>query len=184
VPLQLEHIQSRARGGSDRVSNLCLACEPCNLAKGAQDVRAFLAHDPARLKRILAQARAPLKAATAVNATRWALYERLKGTGLPVEVGSGGRTKYNRAVRREVASVIVRHGKVKPGPNLLSHQQYPTRYGGKVTTCQKPSDNEPTAVRLTPEPRGQGVSASINAERGQGGKYGQHMRMLDKHRYV
>ena len=95
--MQLEHIQSRARGGSDRVSNLCLACEPCNLAKGAQDVRAFLAYIPARLERILAQAKVPLKAATAVNATRWSLYERLKATGLPVEVGSGGRTKYNRA---------------------------------------------------------------------------------------
>ena len=97
VPLQVEHIQSRARGGSDRVSNLCLACEPCNLAKGKEDIRAFLAHDPARLERILAQAKAPLKAATAVNATRWALYARLQATGLPVEGGSGGQTKYNRA---------------------------------------------------------------------------------------
>jgi hypothetical protein len=28
---------------------------------------------------------------TAVNASRWALFEKLKTTGLPVEVGSGGR---------------------------------------------------------------------------------------------
>jgi hypothetical protein len=28
------------------------------------------------------------------------LYERLKALGLPLEVGTGGRTKYNRAVRR------------------------------------------------------------------------------------
>jgi hypothetical protein len=27
---------------------------------------------------------------------RWALYERLKATGLPIEAGTGGRTKYNR----------------------------------------------------------------------------------------
>lgn len=97
VPLQLEHIQSRARGGSDRVSNLALACEPCNRAKGTQDIRAFLAHDPARLERIHTQAQTSLKNATAVNATRWSLFERLKATGLPVEIGSGGRTKYNRA---------------------------------------------------------------------------------------
>jgi HNH endonuclease/RRXRR protein len=97
VPLQLEHIQSRARGGSDRASNLCLACEPCNLAKGTQDIRAFLAHDPARLERILTQAKASLKDAAAVNTTRWSLFERLQATGLPVEIGSGGRTKYNRA---------------------------------------------------------------------------------------
>jgi 5-methylcytosine-specific restriction endonuclease McrA len=97
VPLQLEHIQSRARGGSDRVSNLTLACEPCNLAKGTQDIRDFLAHDPARLTRILAQVKTPLKDATAVNTTRWALFEHLKATGLPVEIGSGGLTKYHRA---------------------------------------------------------------------------------------
>lgn len=56
----------------------------------------FLAKDPARLKRILAQAKAPLKDAAAVNSTRWALFQALKTTGLPVETGSGGRTKFNR----------------------------------------------------------------------------------------
>ncbi|HZU01416.1 MAG TPA: RNA-guided endonuclease IscB [Ktedonobacteraceae bacterium] len=97
VPLQLEHVQSRARGGSNSVSNLTLACEPCNRAKGTQDIRDFLAHDPSRLAYILAQVKTPLKDATAVNATRWALFEQLKATGLPVELGSGGLTKYNRA---------------------------------------------------------------------------------------
>jgi hypothetical protein len=38
--------------------------------------------------------------AAAVNTTRWALYERLKALGVPVECGSGGRTKYNR-IRRD-----------------------------------------------------------------------------------
>jgi hypothetical protein len=97
--LQVEHIHPRARGGSDRVSNLCLACEPCNRKKGAQDVRAFLQHEAGRLARLLAQARVPLKDAAAVNMTRWALYEQLKVFGLPVEPGSGGRTKYNRTLR-------------------------------------------------------------------------------------
>jgi 5-methylcytosine-specific restriction endonuclease McrA len=99
VPLQVEHIVPRARGGTDRVSNLCLACEPCNRCKGTQDVRSFLAHDPQRLARILAQAKAPLKDAAAVNATRSELLRRLQATGLPVETGSGGRTKYNRTQR-------------------------------------------------------------------------------------
>src|SRR5439155_9490520 len=40
-----------------------------------------------------------LKDATAVNTTRWTLFQRLAQTGLPVECGSGGRTKYNRTVR-------------------------------------------------------------------------------------
>src|SRR5712691_741258 len=46
-------------------------------------------------------------------------------------------------------------------PNLLFHQQYPTWYGSKVTRCQMPTDSVPTVIRLTPEPRGNGVSASI-----------------------
>jgi len=40
-----------------------------------------------------------LKDAAAVNTTRWALYERLRQTGLPVETGTGGRTKWNRTTR-------------------------------------------------------------------------------------
>jgi hypothetical protein len=39
------------------------------------------------------------KDAAAVNTTRWALFERLKATGFPIECGSGGLTKYNRTVR-------------------------------------------------------------------------------------
>ena len=31
-----------------------------------------------------------------MNAIRWALYKRLCETGLPIECGSGGRTKFNR----------------------------------------------------------------------------------------
>lgn len=90
VPLQVEHIQPKARGGSDRVSNLTLACQPCNQKKGSQTATEF------GFSTIQSQAKAPLKDAAAVNTTRWALYRRLQETGLPVEVGTGGRTKYNR----------------------------------------------------------------------------------------
>jgi 5-methylcytosine-specific restriction endonuclease McrA len=99
VPLQVEHIQPRVRGGTDRVSNLCLACEPCNQKKGKQDIAVFLKKKPALLAKILAHSSAPLKDATAVNTTRWALFERLKQIGLPVECGSGGLTKFNRTRR-------------------------------------------------------------------------------------
>jgi len=100
VPLQIEHMVCRAKGGSNRTSNLTLACDPCNVKKGTQDIREFLQVYPERLARLLAQAKAPLKDAAAVNATRWALYERLKALGLPVECGTGGRTKYNRITRQ------------------------------------------------------------------------------------
>jgi len=97
VPLQIEHIHSKARGGSNRESNLTLACQPCNQEKGAQPVEVYLAGRPAVLARIKATAKRPLKDAAAVNATRWALFNRLKQAGLPVSTGSGGRTKWNRS---------------------------------------------------------------------------------------
>ncbi|WP_420825853.1 RNA-guided endonuclease IscB [Thiocystis violacea] len=97
VPLQIEHIEPRSKGGSSRINNLTLACAPCNDKKGTQSVAVFLKGKPDILKRIQAQAKAPLKDAAAVNATRWALFTALKATGLPVEVASGGRTKFNRA---------------------------------------------------------------------------------------
>lgn len=96
VPLQIEHIQPKSNGGSNRISNLCLACEKCNLKKGTQDIEKFLSKKPDLLKKIKAQAKRPLKDASAVNSTRWALFNRLKETGLPVVTGSGGKTKFNR----------------------------------------------------------------------------------------
>jgi 5-methylcytosine-specific restriction endonuclease McrA len=42
VPLQIEHIHPRSKGGSESVTNLCLACEPCNKRKGAQPIEVFL----------------------------------------------------------------------------------------------------------------------------------------------
>ncbi|MET8053871.1 RNA-guided endonuclease IscB [Streptosporangium sp. NPDC005286] len=97
VPLNLDHIHPRSRGGSDRISNLALACVRCNQAKNATPVEEFLKDKPALLARILRQAKAPLRDAAAVNATRWALWRALESTGLPIRVASGGRTKWNRS---------------------------------------------------------------------------------------
>jgi 5-methylcytosine-specific restriction endonuclease McrA len=94
--LQIEHIHPRAKGGSNRLSNLCLACPKCNLKKGTEDIEQFLAKKPELLKRILSQAKRPLQDAAAVNSTRWALFDRLKETSLPVSTASGGLTKFNR----------------------------------------------------------------------------------------
>lgn len=96
APLQVEHIHCKAKGGTNRVSNLCLACESCNTKKGTKPIEVFLAKKPELLKQIQSQARRPLKDAAAVNATRWALFNSLKDTNLPVAVGTGGRTKWNR----------------------------------------------------------------------------------------
>ncbi len=94
VPLQVEHIIPRARGGSNRVSNLTIACGPCNFRKGNQTAEEF-GHPE-----VQALAKKPLKDTAAVNATRWELYRRIQDIGLPVELGTGGRTKYNRSIRK------------------------------------------------------------------------------------
>jgi 5-methylcytosine-specific restriction endonuclease McrA len=93
TPLEIEHITPRARGGSNRISNLALACHTCNQTKGSQTAAEF-GHPE-----VQAKARQPLKDAAAVNATRWAIWRMLSATGLPIEAGTGGRTKFNRTTQ-------------------------------------------------------------------------------------
>jgi len=99
VPLEIDHIYPKSKGGSNRVSNLTLACHPCNQAKGNKLLEQFLKTKPELLSTILSQAKKPLLDAAAVNATRFELNNRLRKTGLPVETGTGGQTKFNRATR-------------------------------------------------------------------------------------
>ena len=125
VAFQVEHVHPKNLGGSDRVSNLALACPACNTSKNNQPLAEFLVRDAgrrrraaqhaqdyarqdphkqkeraeweaSRLERVQQQMKAPLKDAALMNATRWRLYEQLKTSGLPVEGGSGARTKKQR----------------------------------------------------------------------------------------
>jgi hypothetical protein len=97
VPVNIDHIHPRSRGGSDRISNLAVACIPCNQTKNATPIEEFLKAKPAVLAKILRQAKAPLRDAAAVNTTRWPLWRALEATALPVTSSSGGRTKWNRS---------------------------------------------------------------------------------------
>jgi len=78
------------------VTNLALACEPCNKKKGTMDIAVFLKDNTEKLKKVLSQVKRPLKDAAAVNSTRFALANQLKSIGLPLELSNGGRTKFNR----------------------------------------------------------------------------------------
>lgn len=90
TPLEREHIVPKSRGGSNRASNLALSCRSCNVSKGNKTAAEF-GHPE-----IQAKAKEPLKAAAALTATRWALLEALNELGLPIELGTGGMTYYNR----------------------------------------------------------------------------------------
>jgi 5-methylcytosine-specific restriction endonuclease McrA len=91
VPLEVEHITPRSRGGSERIDNLCLACEPCNNAKGTQTAAEF------GFPQLQAQAKAPLRDAAAVNSTASVLCARLEDAGFSIRIWTGGRTRWNRA---------------------------------------------------------------------------------------
>jgi 5-methylcytosine-specific restriction endonuclease McrA len=90
IPLQVEHLVPRSRGGSNRVSNLTIACEECNQKKGSRTAVEF------GFPQLMALAKAPLNDAAAMNSVRWALYQALGTLGVPLEAGTGGRTKWNR----------------------------------------------------------------------------------------
>ena len=102
TPLEIEHIVSKANGGSNRISNLTMACHQCNQEKGSQTLADFfqtskrLKDKQPRMENVLIQCKCPLRDAAAVNSTRWALFQSLKTTELPVNVGTGGQTKFNR----------------------------------------------------------------------------------------
>ena len=90
VPLEVEHVRPRTRGGSDRVANLVTSCRPCNQAKGNLTAGEF-GHPE-----VEAAAGRRMDGAAKLNQVRYALPELLRATGVPVEIGTGSRTKYNR----------------------------------------------------------------------------------------
>jgi 5-methylcytosine-specific restriction endonuclease McrA len=90
VRLEADHIVPVARGGSDRVSNLTLACRRCNQDKGSRTAAEF------GYPEVQACAGTPLRDAAAVNTTRWAIVEALRSSGFETRTWSGARTRWNR----------------------------------------------------------------------------------------
>ena len=97
VPLQIEHIKPKSKGGSNRFSNLTLACECCNQTKGNQSLEDFLANKPEVLHKIKSHCRKSLADAAAVNATRHKIFEIAELTGLTIQAGNGALAKLVRA---------------------------------------------------------------------------------------
>jgi hypothetical protein len=95
VALEIEHIQPKSKGGSDRVSNLTVACHSCNQEKGNKSLEEFLT-DKNKLDQIKTPSKVPLKDAAAVNSTRFAIVKTAKELCFDVKCWTGGRTKFNR----------------------------------------------------------------------------------------
>lgn len=90
IPLEIEHIIPKSRGGSNRVDNLGIACRNCNEKKGNKTAEEF------NYPNVQKQVKKSLRDCAILNATRWKVYEVLKQTGLQLECGTGARTKMNR----------------------------------------------------------------------------------------
>ena len=86
------HIIPKARGGTDRPSNLAIACEPCNLRKGKQTATEFGFPD------VQAQARVPLKDAAHVSSLKSRVIQELQAIfgESQVSIAYGYQTKYQR----------------------------------------------------------------------------------------
>lgn len=105
--LNREHVLPKALGGTDRVANLVIACRACNEAKGKLHPDQWVAQlrgTGRRVDRIRADNmaqiwtgwRPSLKDAAAVNATRYAIGDAVKGVIPETRFASGGHTAFNR----------------------------------------------------------------------------------------
>ncbi len=96
VPLEIEHVIPKSKGGTDKISNLTIACVPCNQRKGNKFIDEFLKGKPALLSKIKGQLNIPLKEASAVNAMKDKLFLTLSQFNLPTFKWSAALTKFNR----------------------------------------------------------------------------------------
>ena len=96
VPLEKEHILPKAKGGTNRASNLTISCRDCNIEKGNRHPNEIDGELGKRVQKALKDAKKPLKDAAHVNTIRWKIVETLKATGLPIIYGTGGKTKWHR----------------------------------------------------------------------------------------
>jgi len=85
VPLEIEHIIPKSRGGTSRVSNLTIACHRCNQKKGNKTAEEF------GYPKTQKKAKETLKAAAFMNNIRWKLVNLLN-----CQWTYGYITKHNR----------------------------------------------------------------------------------------
>ncbi len=93
---ELDHIVPRSRGGTDRVRNLVVSCQSCNIAKGNLSAEDFLTGKPARLAKVRGVMRSRLADASQMNIIVPTLIGRLEQMGLPVSIHDAYTTSWTR----------------------------------------------------------------------------------------
>jgi len=91
IPLEIDHIIPRSRGGTNRVDNLTITCKKCNLKKGNKLTSECSANLRKIILSIQQQAKKIFKAATFMTMVRWKIVEQLD-----CQYTYGDLTKYNR----------------------------------------------------------------------------------------
>jgi len=92
VPLEIDHLLPKARGGSNRAANLTVACHPCNQRKGQHTAAEFGFPD------VQARASGPLREAAHVSALKSRVIHDLQAIfgESQVSITYGYETKYQR----------------------------------------------------------------------------------------
>ena len=90
IPLEIEHIIPKSRGGSNRVNNLTIACHDCNQSKGKLTATEF------GFPNVQKQASKSLKHAAHMNLIRKSFLKQLQGLGIDVKETFGYITKKTR----------------------------------------------------------------------------------------
>jgi 5-methylcytosine-specific restriction endonuclease McrA len=98
LPLEVEHIVPRIRGGTHRVSNLTLACKTCNQSKGKRTAEEF------GYPEVQARALKPLRDAVHVSIIKTWVIGTLASLldQVPITTTYGYETKYKRLKRLEL----------------------------------------------------------------------------------
>jgi len=112
VPLQIEHIIPKSREGSNRVSNLTISCEKCNLKKNNMTAKEF------GFPKIQEQAKKSLKATAFMNIVKKRLVEKIG-----CEYTYGYITKYNR-IRQGLEKSHINDAFVISGGTIQKRNNY------------------------------------------------------------
>lgn len=107
IPLEIEHIIPKSRGGSGRVSNLTLSCHKCNQKKGDKTAEEF------GYPKIQKNAKESLKATAFMNLVRWKIVEFLNCKWTYGYITKHNRIKLNISKSHSNDAFVIANGTIQ-----------------------------------------------------------------------